>query len=465
MALADLFRRSPSRAVAAEPPPAPERRLVAELDDAAARKDGEAVEAALTALRAITDLPSFELAVAGIHLRHADLPALAEGMFAEAVAREPACALAHHELALLHVWDGRRHAAVAALEQAVAAAPHYFPYRFLLAHMLYASDARAEAQAQLALLEPRSPSERARVEVLQSFGDYLGAFPQARGQSLIQEVRRRYRWIEVETLAEQIGSAVEERRPFALIRLGDGEGAFAEVDAEDEARFAPLYRWMRRDWVRFLFGPDLDPDASGYTALTRTLMQTVAEADVLGVPYPSWIHHEYGISSLRGLPCLLNIHRNLLAGAPAGAAAGAPMLCDQIVHIVLHNRGLIEPILRRARRLTVISCLVGLDDLIRRRFELEEVELLAVPREHVAPHLRAAEHVAGAAFPDAYEAVMRKLATPHGGRVFLIAAGTLGKFYAVQIKRHGGIALDLGSLVDGWMRLPSRAGYDDSLAL
>jgi hypothetical protein len=189
-------------------------------------------------------------------------------------------------------------------------------------------------------------------------------------------------------------------------------------------------------------------------------MQVSAQADVLGVPYPNWVHHEYNIASVRGVPCVLNIHRNLLAQPPVVR----PAVCDQVMHLQLHNAGLIEPILRRAGRLTVISCLDGLSDLVRRRFELEEVETIAVPREFTAPHLQGGAHV-GEAFPGGFERMMRRLEGPHDGRVFIVAAGTLGKFYAAQIKRHGGIALDLGSLVDGWMRLPSRAGYDDSLAL
>jgi hypothetical protein len=237
------------------------------------------------------------------------------------------------------------------------------------------------------------------------------------------------------------------------------------VSPQDEARFSPLYAWMRDDWFRFQFGAAFDPYASGYEALTRQLMNHVLQADVLGVPYPGWVDHEYTIGSVRGVPCVLNVHRHLLGADPDPA----PVLCDQIVHLHLHDSGRLEPLIRRAGRVTAVSCLPELPRAMQRRFGLKEADLVAVPREDTAPHLKSGQAVEGAHFPDVFWRVIRQLSEPPGGswngRLFVVAAGTLGKYYSVAIKRHGGIALDLGSLVDGWMKLPSRAGYGDQFAL
>ena len=440
----------------------PERdSFAAELSTAAESRDRDALEALLAQLPTRSDPAPFELTVSGVQIAEAGFPDLAERVLLAVVERRPDYALAHFEMGRLSIRNEKRPEAVARLTRAVDAAAHEFRYRHLLAHMLLALEKLDEAESHIARLSPRSPDEQARTEVLRSFAEYLRAFPRERAQTLVQTVRQRYAWIDAAALGREIETAVAERRPFALIRFGDGEAAFAETGPEDEARYAPLYRWMRESWVRFLFGPEFDPESTGYAALTRTLMAVSAEADVLGVPYPTWIDHEYATASIRGVPCTLNVHRWLLANP----SAKPPLLCDQIVHIVLHNEGLIAPILRGAGEVTVISCLTGLSELIQQRFELEEVRLIAVPREHTAPHLQAAGHVDGAAFPDAFDRTMAQLAQPHEGRVFIVAAGTLGKFYAAQIKRHGGIALDLGSLVDGWMRLPSREGYGGQFAL
>jgi hypothetical protein len=385
------------------------------------------------------------------------LNALAEG--------HPGFAPALYELAAILAED---HAPVDALRLARAA--HKADSRdmrtsLLLLQRLHACGLHDEGRRLAQELTPATADDARSIAMLNSFGDYLHLFPAERARSLLDEVRTRYRWIGVHELADRLDAAVDARKGFALVRLGDGEGAFARVDGADEARFSPLYAWMRDDWVRFQFGPNFDAYATGYEALTRQLMDQVIQADILGVPYPGWIEHEYGIASARGVPCVLNVHRHLLAADPDPA----PILCDQIVHLHLLDQGRLEPLMRRARRLTAVSCLPDLPRVLQRRFGLEEADLIAVPREDTAPHLQAGQAVEGAHFPDVFWRIIRHLSEPPGGswngRLFLVAAGTLGKFYSVAIKRHGGIALDLGSLVDGWLKLPSRAGYHDQFAL
>ena len=39
---------------------------------------------------------------------------------------------------------------------------------------------------------------------------------------------------------------------------------------------------------------------------------------------------------------------------------------------------------------------------------------------------------------------------------FLVGAGVLGKIYCDRIKARGGVALDVGSILDSWAMIPSR---------
>jgi hypothetical protein len=97
---------------------------------------------------------------------------------------------------------------------------------------------------------------------------------------------------------------------------------------------------------------------------------------------------------------------------------------------------------------------------MKARFGLDEVELFKIPGEKYTETIRDRDQMAGEHFPHVYWDIVRRLSRPHHGRLFVIAAGTLAKFYAAIIRKHGGIALDLGSLVDGWLSIPSRPGYD-----
>jgi hypothetical protein len=431
------------------------------LEDAARRRSIEETAACLEAVLNTPDLGDYELLSAGVVLKESGFAPQGERLLLHLLERRPDYRYGHYELGAARRWMGRTQEAETAFRRAVELDPENFDFRFALAEMLHGLGRHDAAQAEIGRLAPETPQQRERLEVLAAFAPYVRDFPKSEAVAILAEIRSQYGWIGHRDVAARMEAAVRERRPFALIRLGDGEGAFARISEADEARFARLYDWMRADWVTFLFGPDFDPGASGYTALTTRLMEAATEADVLGVPYQSWVEHEYNHVSARGVPCVLNIHRNLLAHPPPVR----PALCDQLVHVQLHNDGLIAPVLRAAGRITIISCLSGLAELVAERLGLEEVEFLPVPREFTAPHLREADHTEGEAFPGAYEAMIRRLSQPHGGRVFIVAAGTLGKFYAAAIKRHGGIALDLGSLVDGWMRLSSRADYKDNLAL
>jgi hypothetical protein len=245
--------------------------------------------------------------------------------------------------------------------------------------------------------------------------------------------------------------------------MGDGEGAFTKVDAADEARYARLYAWMRRDWEKALFGQTFDARGTGYASLVDTLLDVSLEQDIVGVPYASWVDHEYASSSLRGVPCVLNVHRAYLAAAERGQRR--PAVCDQRIHIELHNKGFVEPILRRAGTVGVISCHSQLPARMKQAFGLDEVELFKIPGEKYTEGLRDQEQMSGEHFPFVFWDIVRRLSVPHNGRVFMIAAGTLAKFYADVIRKNGGIALDLGSLVDGWLNISSRPGYDSSMKL
>ena len=63
--------------------------------------------------------------------------------------------------------------------------------------------------------------------------------------------------------------------------------------------------------------------------------------------------------------------------------------------------------------------------------------------------------------PDDYveqlEAFLHRKLVDFPGMLFLVGAGLFGKLYCAEIKRQGGIALDLGSLLDAWAGVGSRS--------
>ncbi len=433
-----------------------------ELADAAARNDAESLASGVSQLRA-EDYEAFNLSQVAVHCKISGFRDIAESILLQAAAAHPTTGVLFFELGVIYMLTGRHDAAAEAFISACRCDPGDARFAADLILALHNIGAHPEAAAELARARTLPDSDAARLDQLEQFGRYLQEFPRGRGLHIIAEVRRRYDWVDTDRVAREIGAAMDEGRGFSLVRLGDGEGPCARIGAEDEARYAGLYAWLRREWATLLFGADFDPAATGYAALAETLMETCAQADIAGVPYAKWLEHEYAISSQRGVPGLLNVHRWFLKRAETEAPR--PLLCDQLIHINLHREGHLEPIIRRSKRIGLISSNAQLPDMLKARFDLDEVELFKIPAERYSSGLRDAEALAGVHFPYAFWDITRRLSMPQHGRVVLIAAGTLAKFYAATVKAHGGIALDVGSLVDGWMKIASRPGYEGGIAM
>lgn len=380
---------------------------------------------------------------------------VAEIIFENLITKRPAYPPVYYELAVVHRFQRRLDKALSRATEAARLDSGNFTYCVFQAHMFYANGCWDEGDDVLKNVKCNNDSERSQVVAMRSFGDYFKEFPLERARYITDEIRRRHYWMSVEELSDVIKSAIRERRSFALVRLGDGEGTFARISSQDEKRFNDLYTHCRRFWTSFLLGSDFDPSWTGYTALTDHLMPYVEQADVLGVAYWDWIDYEYSIAAERTIPCLLNINRYVLENVRHIT------LCNQDVHLQLHRTGKMNEIMRDVKSLTIISCLEGLDNRVKEMFGIQDVEQINIPSENYAPHLAGRTDVHDRPhFPPVFWDLMHSLSRPHHGRVFLIAAGTFGKYYACVIKKHGGIALDMGSVVDGWMRLASRPFYN-----
>ncbi|WP_414627926.1 hypothetical protein [Methylobacterium ajmalii] len=368
---------------------------------------------------------------------------------------------ARYELAFLLQESKDLLGAVIQAEIARTLSPDSFRLGVHYGHLLAANGAHEEASRVLDTVKFNSEAELAELRSIMDFNRYLQETPRSKAIYITRKLRDKYYWMHSREVAGAIEKAIQETRPFSLIRLGDGDGAHFSVNQRDEERYPHLHARVRKQHTEFLLGRDNDPEFTGYTAVTKTLARHVKEADILGISYSSWIEHEYDISSPVTITCLMNTNRHFYENERVPGLT----LCDQLIHAQLHQDRLMDPIMRQIKSMTVISCLDGLPARINELFGISDIELIKIPSETYAPHLYGEKHLAiSKHFPHAFWPTIQQLSVPHNGRVFLIAAGTFGKYYATIIKRHGGIALDLGSLVDGWMKLASRPGYAEAFA-
>lgn len=217
---------------------------------------------------------------------------------------------------------------------------------------------------------------------------------------------------------------VAARRPTAVIRLGDGEGALLGyprfTSRADVDNFLNI--WLRTTAV----------SQADVLLLSAALKRAVASADVVGLPRQKQAA----------------AHRLWAVPAAALAAFGLVQRDTPLTHTALHrllsHALLFRPLLADAPFLGLISCRdVGAQ--LRELFGVREVRWYGVRGERDEPGPVAKRH-----FPDGFDELRRTLTVPFPGALFLVGAGAFGKIYCHWIKDRGGIAIDIGGQFDAW---------------
>ncbi len=367
---------------------------------------------------------------------------------------------AYYELAFLHRLEGGHRQAAALLNVAVDHDPAPFRSRLFLAHMLHANGAHREADAVLAVTRTANEAQRLEINTMFAFGRYLECNPLGRSLTLYDRLLTKHIYLNNDQLADEIAEAVAQRRPFALVRLGDGEGGVLRVNGKDEAEYSSLYDINRQELIAMWFGHSFPWRTNGFLELASDLIEALDDCDVIGIPYEAWIRHEYKISSMRGIPSLMNIVHALLARQTPPFR-----FTSQLAHIDLLKSNKLAHIIASARKISIVSCIDTLPAALKAKFDLEEVTYYRIPGEQGSRHILGEQTVQGMHYPERYEQLRCELSHQHNGRLFLIAGGLLGKLYAIIIRRFGGVAIDIGSVVDSWAGYATRPGYtkDDAI--
>lgn len=423
----------------------------------ARQKNGDLAE--LRAFAAASISPSYgrdarALVDFGILLRDNGLFEEADRVLRHILADDEQFSFAHYELAISHLLRGRH---ADALVHALAIL-RYFPgdhrAALLSARLFQGLGAKAAAAEQLCVVARSDVGEATR---LMQFGEFLDLHPRGVADLLALQQEMHPAFVGVSGVVGSIRAALDEKRGFSLIRLGDGEGAFMKMSPEEEARFAQLYATNRVDRANVWFAGEIDIFASGFLDTALHLSEVVSCADIVGIPYRSWVEHEYNILSSISISTLVNVLRTIHATLRSGQG-----LCRQDIHMALLNAGELGRLLNDQAEVGLISCHPSLPARLQETFGIHEVEFHKLPGEKLMRDVIGDEAAAGRHFPDVFQAVMSALDRPLNGKLFLVAGGLLGKFYCSKIKDCGGVAIDVGSVVDAWIGANTRPGFSEA---
>lgn len=224
--------------------------------------------------------------------------------------------------------------------------------------------------------------------------------------------------------------AVERGNPFMFARYGDGEGIVLGYPNE-----TPRDRYVKRLDKWFGTKGMTDKDLKRFADQVR---ESVKHCDLVGVPET---RHTHLNSDWRSVLRIIHANKLLHSGQE---------VCGMDVVLWVQRQRWIPKLIAGVDRLCCITCRDVRKELMRVCHGLKEIEFFYLPpqmKPMVGPDMaNGMRH-----WPTLFNAVPRWLdqhCSP--GQVFFIGAGGAGKIYAQMVKERGGVALDVGSLFDGW---------------
>ena len=257
-------------------------------------------------------------------------------------------------------------------------------------------------------------------------------------------------------VALRIIEAIRASKPFSLLRLGDGEGYFLPYDEKRKSFQKVDQAYIEHAWWQ----------KSKLSGLKDQIVIRVSEAiqgaDILGIPcfYGifrwNWLYQMEGYISSPVTRGLLAVNQYIAKQGRQDPLFARKTITSCFIHHHLSNWGLYDYIFSFIRRCCVISCHAEIARPLEQLFQLAIQRLYLIPAEfsHAS---RFEEALPGEAhYPNRFNEICQSIEVAYPGEVYLVGAGYLGKIYCQIIKSKGGIALDVGSMLDYWMSHKTR---------
>jgi hypothetical protein len=247
---------------------------------------------------------------------------------------------------------------------------------------------------------------------------------------------------------------IEKCEPFSMVRLGDGEGNILFWYLRKN-EFPELADMVVRKIMRIMFGRKA-ASPKYWDDFADMLYSAANNAAIVGLPTDLQI---------------FNCQNKLLAGPQAEThfdvrgstgviatwdwASRLPddwwVAPDQLVVNWHIHKSLIEmtkSLVSQAPIVSAISCYPEMLPTICQRFSsIAGLSLLIPPQ---------ASNISGTPdethYPDVFNTLREKIQSSDlSGHLFLIGAGLLGKVYCELVRQSGGMAIDVGSMMDVWV--------------
>jgi hypothetical protein len=247
---------------------------------------------------------------------------------------------------------------------------------------------------------------------------------------------------------------VKERKSFSFIRLGDGEGALLDLDLNS------IFFDIKYLSEHFGLNCSINEAFEIKAILKETLMSSDIVGirdDIVNVDFPC-IEISDNLSFMTLFKKsfkLRDVDKNLCyADARRIAMLHRSVAASDFSSFTKFNSaydgwdfycsGALPYILSTQNKIGIVSSRIGIDKIISDALSIEVVQY-QIPDKYELVQSYKKTH-----YPTTYHEVLDNINVAFPGMIFLVAGGIVGKGYCKKIKELGGIALDLGSVVDTW---------------
>lgn len=250
---------------------------------------------------------------------------------------------------------------------------------------------------------------------------------------------------------EHIKGKLQAGQPWSLIRLGDGE-SYAWQDTLPAERVA-----MRE---RVWWGEELDQNMR--TQISGRILDATRQADVLGVPSIFRFIRDTttSLKSYRGHHSISGL-LHVLEGVESLPETGREFTEDRIHQVCCDLPSIID-IAKAAKKVVIVSSILPehLKPALAKYLDAEALHCVVVPT-HTKTKGNEQYMVSPRPLPFLYEEIDAELAEKvEAGTLVIVAAGSIGKIFCETARLRGGVALDVGSMVDYWVGVKTRSVAD-----
>jgi hypothetical protein len=253
-----------------------------------------------------------------------------------------------------------------------------------------------------------------------------------------------FKWLAPIELSNLLVDSVRKGSPFSMLRFGDGEYEVSKylfgLSTEKEVRLR-FSRW---------FG-NQELSTQEIRLLSELILVAYQNCNLLGIPnfkeaytYPKW----------KGIEGFLRVHK----------VYPKTSFYFYDIYRLWRDFPTFDRILRNRKEVLLITSRHVKDEL-QKRFKIGKVHEFILPPEFFLWKGKDAgveKYIHSYDGPDHFPTLFTKIRswikqnTPLNGKLFLVGGGGLGKIYCNDIRKAGGMALDIGAMFDGWAGITTR---------